>query len=81
MASNLTDLLEGPSAAPPPGIISQLDNPPNQKTVTEFLPSISIALATVAVAMRVYSRIFVTQKFGLSDCEYPVRYNLIYLVC
>ena len=72
MASNLTALLEGPAATPPPGVIPQLDNPPNRKTATQVLPSIAMALATIAVAMSMYSRVFISREFGLPDCEYFV---------
>ncbi|KAI1449165.1 hypothetical protein F5Y02DRAFT_414426 [Annulohypoxylon stygium] len=67
MATNLTALLEGPSAPPPPGVIPQLDNPPNHETVGKVLPAISIALVTPIVAMSIYSRIFILHKFGAAD--------------
>lgn len=70
MATNLTALLEGPSAPPPPGVIPQLDNPPNHETVGKVLPAISIALVTPIVAMSIYSRIFILHKFGAADCKY-----------
>ncbi|KAI0435745.1 hypothetical protein F4803DRAFT_544504 [Xylaria telfairii] len=58
---------KGPSTTPPPGVVPQLDNPPNERTTAIALAAISIILATLAVAMRTYSRFFVTRSFGIPD--------------
>ncbi|KAI0897527.1 hypothetical protein F4806DRAFT_507950 [Annulohypoxylon nitens] len=67
MPTNLTAFLEGPSAKPPPGIVPQLDNPPNHRTAGTVLLALSIALVTLMVAISMYSRVFITRKFSAAD--------------
>lgn len=69
MATNMTPLLDGPAGVPPPGVVSQLDDPPNEWGASYVFPAFSIALASVLVAMRLYTTVFVTQRAGLPDCE------------
>lgn len=65
----MTDLLNGPAGVPPAGTISQLDNPPNQKTTTHVVPILSIVLVSLLVAMRMYTTVFITRRVGVADCE------------
>lgn len=78
MSGNMTDLLNGPAGVPPAGTISQLDNPPNQKTTTHVVPILSIVLVSLLVAMRMYTTMFVTRRVGVADCEPSTFVNLLY---
>lgn len=69
MSGNMTALLNGPAGVPPAGTIPQLDHPPNQRTVTQVLPTLSIVLMSLLVAMRMYTTVFVTRRVGIADCE------------
>lgn len=70
MATNMTALLDGPAAAPPAGVVSQLDNPPSEWEASHVFPAFSIALVTILVAMRLYTTIFVTRRAGFPDREF-----------
>jgi hypothetical protein len=74
MASNLNPeqleaLLNGPALKPPPGVVPQLDNPPAYRTASTALPVVCLVVATLGLAMRLYTRIRVLRQVNLADCE------------
>lgn len=54
---------------PPPGQKANLVDPPNQTANTIALHTICLALVTLCVAMRLYTRNFVNHQLGPDDCK------------
>jgi hypothetical protein len=72
MATGLSsdvDLSQVPAAAAPPGVTFDFNNPDNYKHENIILHSVVLAFTTVAVFIRVYTRIMITRSFGIDDCE------------
>lgn len=67
--SQLDALLDGPALAPPPGVVPNLTNPPESVVASYMVTSLTIAIATLAVLVRMYTRIFITKQVGFADCE------------
>lgn len=67
-SEDMTSLLNAPAGIPPPGITAQLDDPPNERITSNVLPILSIVLATLLVAMRIYTSAFITRRMGIADC-------------
>ncbi|KAK4112254.1 hypothetical protein N656DRAFT_681748, partial [Canariomyces notabilis] len=47
---------------PPPGVVPQLDNPPAYRTASTALPVVCLVVATLGLAMRLYTRIRVLRQ-------------------
>ena len=62
---------QGPAMKPPPGAIVNLGNSPNRNSLGFGLLFTAAALSTLAVAVRVYSRLFTRRRIimRLEDCE------------
>ncbi|KAI1859876.1 hypothetical protein JX265_010325 [Neoarthrinium moseri] len=60
--------LNRPALDPPPGLESNLDDPPNQNTMIYGVFAFYLLMATVAVALRVYCKFVVARKIQLEDC-------------
>lgn len=76
MSADMTALLNGPAGTPPAGTVPQLNDPQNQRAATNVLPTLSIVLMTVLVAIRMYTTVFITRRVGIADCESPISINL-----
>lgn len=63
-------LLNGPALAPPPGVLPQLDNPPNHKAAATTIHIVFVTTATLGIIMRLYTKAFVLRKVHLADCKY-----------
>ncbi len=64
-------LFNGPALAPPPGVISNLENPPNNNAAGNITLALCIFLSTIAVCNRTYAN-YVLSKPRLPDCKpYP----------
>ncbi|KAI0832163.1 hypothetical protein F5Y06DRAFT_281187 [Hypoxylon sp. FL0890] len=61
------DSLDMPALQPPDGVTPNFDNPPKYNTSGYALCSFFLALATVAVLLRAYARVFVAKKVRLED--------------
>ncbi|KAI0405745.1 hypothetical protein F4802DRAFT_614585 [Xylaria palmicola] len=64
---NLTQFLEGPALAPPPGVRPMLDNPPNNNPLVHGVTVVCLVATTAAVALRTYSRVFVIKRVKAED--------------
>ena len=62
-------LLNSPSLKPPPGTTSNLVNPPNHVVLGYFDISICLVLSTIAIMIRMLTRIWIMHKFDLADRE------------
>lgn len=69
--SLLEALLDGPASAPPKGQTSNLDNPTEYVEVSYFVLIFTIVVATLSVAVRVYTRLRITKNFDIADCKQP----------
>jgi hypothetical protein len=58
------------AATPPPGIIPNYDNPPNDNRLAIIVITVSIALTTVAGLVRFYSRVFCSRRVRIEDCSF-----------
>ncbi|KAI0116551.1 hypothetical protein GGR51DRAFT_501763 [Nemania sp. FL0031] len=62
-----TDIFELPAHPPPPGVMAQIGHAPNGNATTVGIISLCLALTSIAVALRVYSRFFLLRKVQLQD--------------
>lgn len=60
-----------PSKAPPPGVIPNFVDPPSNAHISIIVQSIMLPLMLAFVSLRVYSNLWISHKFALSDCEGP----------
>lgn len=67
--SQLDALLDGPALAPPPGIEPNLVNPPDKIVASYLVTCFSLAISTLAVLVRMYTRAFVVKQVNFPDCE------------
>ncbi|KAK3987498.1 hypothetical protein QBC44DRAFT_400153 [Cladorrhinum sp. PSN332] len=65
-----------PAMRPPPGMVSQFDDPPNLNAVSYLTFGLSIVLCTIALALRIYSRWFVIHKPSVVDFVLIASYSL-----
>ena len=68
-----------PAMPAPPGQHSQLVNPPQQTLPTILLLVFAIALSAPFVALRMYTRRYITRKLWWDDCKYLTLTLSIYL--
>lgn len=69
-STHLEDLLNGPALSPPPGVTPQLDNPPSYRAATTVIPTLCLTIATLSVAMRVYTRVRIINVVNIADCKH-----------
>ena len=62
-------LLNGPAGMPPPGVQSDFVNPPNLDTNVYIAVTFCITFASLAVLIRIYTKIFVLHSVGYDDCQ------------
>lgn len=69
-----------PSAAPPPGVTSNFQDPPNLAQVIIAVSAIASALAALSLAARLYSTLRVTRSPGLDDfsCIFAFALSMAY---
>jgi hypothetical protein len=58
-----------PALKPPPGIVSNFDDPPNGNIQAHFGIAISVFLVFTGASLRAYSRLFCMKQVKLEDCE------------
>ena len=66
----LQKLLNGPAGTPPVGVIPDLNDPPNLDTYVILTISTCMTLATVAVLLRMYTKILITRTLAYEDCKW-----------
>ena len=55
---------------PPPGEVANFVDPPTEQANNIALHVVMLFFVTVCVAIRVYTRAFITRKVELDDCEW-----------
>ena len=67
MSSNPLDHF--PAGTPPPGITSNLINPPSKGQTLVILDGVFMSLMLVAVFIRIYVRVKLVKTWGWDDCK------------
>lgn len=81
MATNNTEaLLEGPALQPPPGVIPNFADPGGNHTVGYVVIILGGTLATISVAVRMYSRVII-KKIGIEDGKLAYTNVRLYKWC
>ena len=66
--ANPYDLI--PALEPPPGVISNFKNPWTFDGLAIATVAVCLTTTTLAVAMRILTKIFVMRAFRLEDCQF-----------
>lgn len=61
-------LLEGPAAAPPPGVKSNFVNPESLSRYSVLISVMIVGISTLAILVRMYTKIWIIQKVEWEDC-------------
>lgn len=69
-AAKIQALLNGPAGPPPSGVLPNFENPPNLNSEIIFTLTFCMAIATIAVLMRMYAKLFLIRSMAYEDCEY-----------
>lgn len=67
--ATLEQLLEGPGLEPPPGVLPNFIHPQSQSAANLACNITCLIVATICVAIRVYTRFVITRSHGWEDCE------------
>lgn len=76
----LPHILDGPAETSPDGVY-HLDNPPNRNVLGLVAAGLCMAIATIVVMLRVYSRLFFAKKIRVEDGTCINHTTLIKAVC
>ena len=68
--AQLQTLLDGPAGTPPPGIIPNFNDPVSLDTATVAIVVLGIALSTLAVTARFYTKVYIIRSLVLEDCKF-----------
>ncbi len=60
-----------PAAAPPPGVVPNLIDPPSIGHVMIIVGSVLMFAMLIFAALRFYTKIFITRKSSWDDCMLP----------
>lgn len=63
-------ILDGPAMAPPPGVLPNLNNPPNHNAMGITFGAICVAVASIAFIFRIYCQTRVLKKWRVEDCTF-----------
>lgn len=62
-------LLNGPAGAPPAGVKSNFDNPPNLHTNLIATVVVGLVSSTLVVVIRFYSKLVLIKSTAYEDCK------------
>lgn len=60
---------ELPGMNPPPGVVSNLINPPTMQNLNLICQVACLSVSTACVLIRMYTKIFVDGSHGWEDCK------------
>lgn len=66
-------IMESAASPPPPGHVSNFVNPENQLISSAVAQMVCFGVATVVVAMRLYTKLRITKDMGWDDCKPDLR--------
>ncbi|KAI0805844.1 hypothetical protein GGR55DRAFT_680645 [Xylaria sp. FL0064] len=68
MAHSYADTIrDDPAAKPPPGVIPNYDNPPNDNGLAVAVIIASMSITTIAILIRIYAKVFCTRQVKFED--------------
>ena len=67
-ANNSIDIYTTPAGETPPGVISNLKNPFFLHTVDLTTHILCLAVSTIAVAIRIFTNLYIMKQFLAQDC-------------
>ena len=67
-------LLNAPARTPPPGVTPDFNHPPNLAFYVPLTVTLCIGLSTLAIFMRMYTKLFLIRSRALEDCKYLNSY-------
>ena len=59
------------AAPPPPGVVPNFVDPPNRNTEIIAVSSVCIAISTIFIAARTFTRLKFIKRHGWEDCKRP----------
>lgn len=62
-------ILNGPAHSPPPGKVSNFEDPINQDTAIWAVLSTLVVLTTIVGSVRLYTRAFLVRSVTYEDCK------------
>lgn len=62
-------ILNGPAVPPPDNVVPNFTNPQSQNTAPRVILGFCLAVNTILVGLRVYSRLFIVKKTTYADCK------------
>ncbi len=68
-AAELQLPLNGPAGSPPAGTTPNLINSPRLRTASIVIMTVGLALSTLAVLMRMYTKAFLIRSVWYEDCK------------
>ena len=71
--AELRTLLEGPAMSPPAGVIPDFDHAPNLDIYVIVTITLCTIFATLAVLLRMYTKVFILRVLAWEDCRFPHR--------
>ncbi|XDG05671.1 hypothetical protein ABKA04_005286 [Annulohypoxylon sp. FPYF3050] len=73
--AELEQLLNGPALAPPDGVIPNFDDKDNKNYIAQAVVPLCLVLTSIAVFLRVWSRIFYIKKVELTDALMTIAFG------
>lgn len=74
-------ILNGPGLAPPEGTIPNLVDPPNRDGMAIAIAVVCLFLGTMVGVLRAFSRLCVSRKLHLEDCEFVHPIQTLTQIC
>ncbi|KAI1348543.1 hypothetical protein F5Y01DRAFT_306736 [Xylaria sp. FL0043] len=74
-------ILNGPAYIPPPGVVPNLEHPPNRNRLVLIVIIICLTVATIASLLRGYSRICILRNVSREDCEIASTSDIFSVAC
>ncbi|KAL2288654.1 hypothetical protein FJTKL_03347 [Diaporthe vaccinii] len=71
-----TDIMDMPAITPPPGVVPNFDDPPNSNTMALVIISVCLAVTTIAMVLRFYSRWAVVRMVQWQDYLLLVAFGI-----
>lgn len=69
MSSNTSvDIYTTPAGVPPPGVVPNLVNPFYLHTIDLITHILCLVVSTIAVALRVFTKVYLMKQFRAEDC-------------
>lgn len=61
-----------PAVTPPPGVISNFEDPPSKAHIIHIVMSVCLGLVTLLVAVRIYTRACISKPLWWDDCKFSI---------